>query len=243
MVKAGAAQVLARGPDQHAGGAVEVHIGAGAGGHAHGLPVAVVPADAGLVHGDGDQAALAVRQPAADQGAVHGAGAGAPGLVAGQANRRACLQRRALRGVGRCRRGLHALARRLGAPDGPAQSFGGQVGLQFGQDGQGIGMTFIELGQAQAVGSHFGQCSPALQRVAMARQRQAVGALRYQQGQLVRRRQVRMAAQGLGQRVAACPRIGVLVVVLGHHRSPSFFVPCAAWEMGEAPGDAMVPGG
>lgn len=62
---------------------------------------------------------------------------------------------------------------RLGGPDAP-EAFGRRVALQFAQDGQGIGVAFVQLDQAQVMMGDLGQGAPTVQGLTLAGQRQAV---------------------------------------------------------------------
>ncbi|PMQ17053.1 hypothetical protein JaAD80_07665 [Janthinobacterium sp. AD80] len=193
MPEAGTFQVGARRPHGKGARGGKGHVDAGAGRHADGVPAFVRDVHARLRQRHGGKASLALGVPAADQCMTQAACAGTPGLAAIEhiAAISSLLQ-------------LDARARHFRAPHAPAAAGRRARPIDFRQDGQRIGMAFIQLEHGEVDGGHAGQRLPAPQGGAVAGQGQVVQPTLLQAAQGLHGRQwaVLRAQQGAQCRVA-----------------------------------------
>ncbi|MCY1240010.1 hypothetical protein D9M72_528380 [compost metagenome] len=155
LPETGAGQITGRLTDAVANSVVQLHADAGGRAHADGLPATHLHLHARLLQGDGHQLRLALLVPCGEQGVVDLQGSGAPVLAPVEQYLHAV------------RRGdTHARRRCFGRPDAPDSRPVKFLGTEFAQDGLGVGMALIQLGQCQVGAGDLGQGTPAGQGVA-----------------------------------------------------------------------------
>ncbi|MCY1392110.1 hypothetical protein D9M71_69710 [compost metagenome] len=161
MPEAGSGEIVAWLAHPVADGVVQLHADTGGRPHPHRLPATHLDLDLRLFQGDGHQLRLPLGIPGSEQGMVDLQRTGAPVLTPVQQDLRAA------RGAD-----LNPRRRRLGGPyspdAGPIKINGGK----FGENGLGVGMAFIQLGQCQVGPRDLGQGAPACQGFATAGQGQ-----------------------------------------------------------------------
>ncbi|MNT24620.1 hypothetical protein D3C72_1601030 [compost metagenome] len=159
MPVAVAFQVGARRAHREGARGGKAHVDAVAGRHADGVPAFIGDVHARLRQRNGGKASLALGVPAADQCMAEVTRTGTPGLAAIEhmAAIRRLLQR-------------DARPRQFRAPHAPAAAGRRTGGVDFRQDGERIGMAFIQLEQGQVDGGDGGQHLPAPQGGAVAGQ-------------------------------------------------------------------------